>query len=131
MVVLSFLEMDKDRQIEIVNGGKLEHFITKGVSLNYNSSTSPYYRTYKKRKHTELYDVHSDDDEEWRLAYHNKCECVNEAMDEMFWYSKTLIHEKYFVGLTYQQMNQKYNISLNALVRDVKEGLEFIKQKCK
>lgn len=130
MVMLSFLEMDEERKINIIENGMLENFITKSVALNFHSSTSPYHRLHRKRKHNELFDVHSQDSEEWRLLFHERCDCVKGAVEEMFWYNKVLIEEKFYQGLTYQQLHKKYNISLNALVRDIKEGLLMIKEKC-
>ncbi len=130
MVVLSFLEMSDERKMDIINNGKLEHFITKGVALNFHSSTSPYYRLHKKRKHNELYDVHPQQEEEWRHIYHERCDCVEEAVKQLHWYNQHLIKEKFYEGLTYNQLHKKYNISLNALVRDIKESLIIIKEKC-
>lgn len=130
IVILSFLEMNEERQMDIVNNGKLENFITKGVALNFHSSTSPYHRLYRKQKHNELFDIHPQEDDEWRLIYHERCDCVEKAIDGLHWYTAHLIKEKFYQGLTYQQLNQKYNISLNALVRDIKEGLLLIKNEC-
>ncbi len=130
IVILSFLEMSEERRMNIINNGKLEHFVTKGVALNFHSSTSPYHRMYRKRKHNELYDVHPQQDEEWRHYYHERCDCVEEAVKELHWYSQHLIKEKFYEGLTYNELHKKYNISLNALVRDIKEGLLMIKEKC-
>ena len=130
MVILSYLELSDERKMNIIENGKLENFITKGVSLNFHSSTSPYHRLYRKRKHNELFDVHEHEDEEWRLFYHDRCECVEKAVSELHWYNQHLIKEKFYEGLTYNQLHQKYNISLNALVRDIKESLLIIKQQC-
>lgn len=131
MVLLSFLEMDENRKMDIINNGKLEHFVTKGVALNFHSSTSPYHRLHRKRKHNELYDVHPQQEDEWLHIYHERCSCVEEAVEELYWYEKHLVKEKFYNGLTYQQLHKKYNISLNALVKDLKGALQTIKERCR
>lgn len=132
MCLLSFCELSEERQQQIVNGGKLEHFITKCVSLNFHSSTSPYHRQYRKIHYNhfefndEIYEI-EDDSDSWVME---KCDCIERELENLHWYSKHLIQKKYYEGWTYQQLHQYYNISLNSLVKDIKSAISTLKMKC-
>jgi len=134
MCLLSFCELAETRQQQIINSGKLENFITKCVSLNYNSKTSPYHRLYRKYDYstTPLWEDwdYEDGDQEWRDIWHSKCECVEKAYNDLHWYSRALLDKKFKEEWTYQQLHQYYNISLNSLVKDIKSALLTLKQQC-
>lgn len=132
MCLLSFCELGEDRQQQIINGGKLEHFITKCVSLNFNSSTSPYHRQYRKVQynHFEFNDSVYEVEEEDNKWIHEKCDCLERELENLHWYDKHLIQKKYYEGWTYQQLHEYYNISLNSLVKDIKKTITTLKQKC-
>lgn len=131
--ILSLLEFPADKQQRLYNEGKLEMYITSASNLQYKSSTSPYHRQNRRhyRNEVEWIDwkyqhnpIDEDDD------YEAMCECVLKELNDLHFYYRILIQDKFINGLTYQQMNEKYRISKNSLLRDVKEGLEMLKQKC-
>lgn len=133
MCLLSFCELSEERQQQIIQGDKMEHFITKCVSLNYNSSTSPYHRQYRKVQYNHfefddnVYQMEENDDS-WMIE---KCDCIEREVENLFWYDKHLIQMKYYEGWTYHQLHEYYNISLNSLVKDIKRALLTLKTKCK
>lgn len=47
-IYMILLEYDKDKIIELHNKKQLKYFIVGIISRQYNSSTSPYYKKYKK-----------------------------------------------------------------------------------
>ena len=133
MCILSLLEFPADKQQRLYDEGKLEMYITSASNLQYKSSTSPYHRQNRRhyRNETEWIEwkyqhnpLDEDDD------YEEMCECVLKELNELHFYFRILVQDKFINGLTYQQMNEKYGISKNSLLRDVKEGLEMLKQKC-
>ena len=134
MCLLSFLEMNGERQDEIISGGKMENYITKCVSLNINSSTSPYHRLHRKYDFQttplwEDYDYRENDD--FSNLYEERCECVERAVENLHWYDRVMIQRKFYDGWTFAKMNEYYNISLNSLVKDVHIALDKIKNECK
>lgn len=134
MCLLSFCELSEDRQQNIVNSGKLENYVTKCVALNFNSSTSPYHRQYRKIQYNHfefndsIYEV--EDTSEYDKLWNDKCECVEREYENLHWYSKHLLDRRFRDGWTFQQLHEYYNISLNALVKDVKTAILTLKQKC-
>jgi DNA-directed RNA polymerase specialized sigma24 family protein len=51
-------------------------------------------------------------------------------LQNLHWYYRTLIQQKYFEGLTLSEMRQKYNITLGSLTKDIKIGYAIIREKC-
>ena len=131
--ILSLLEFPADKQQRLYDEGKLEHYITSASSLQYKSSTSPYHRQNRRhyRNETEWVEwKYQHNPEEENDEYNELCECVLRELDNLHYYFRILIQEKFIKGLTYQEMNEKFRISKNSLLRDVKEGLKMLKEKC-
>ena len=131
--VLSLLEYPADKQQRLYDEGKLEMYMTSCVNLQYKSSTSPYHRQNRRhyRNETEWTEWKwghniEDGNNEWDEI----CECALRELSNLHFYYRILVEDKFLKGMTYQQMNEKYRISKNSLLRDVKEGLVMLKQKC-
>ena len=132
--ILSLLEFPADKQQRLYDEGKLEMYITSASNLQYKSSTSPYHRQNRRhyRNETEWvewkYQHNPEDDSD--DEYNEMCECALRELENLHFYYRILVQDKFINGLTYQQMNEKYRISKNSLLRDVKEGLQMLKLKC-
>ena len=132
--VLSFLQQPKEKEQKIYDHNQIEHFITRCVNIQYKSSTSPYHRKHRKQQQTEVMylewqhlDIPIDVNEE-----ENVCEeCIMRELNNLHFYYRTLIQDKYLKGMTYAELHRYYGISKNSLLKDVKIGLEILKQKCK
>ena len=132
--ILSLLEFPADKQQRLYDEGKLEMYITSASNLQYKSSTSPYHRQNRRhyRNETEWvewkYQHNPEDDSD--DEYNEMCECALRELENLHYYYRILVSDKFIKGMTYQQMNEKYRISKNSLLRDVKEGLQMLKLKC-
>lgn len=130
----SLLTYSQSRKNKIMEDGKLENYITKCVSIQYYSSTSPYHRKHRKARQNEnqyidyKHDIEEDNSD---VEYLQQCECVDEELQNIFWYNKVLVEKKYLEGWTYNELHSYYGISKNALLKDIQAGLEMIKEKCK
>ncbi len=133
MCILSLLEFPADKQQRLYDEGKLENYITSASNLQYKSSTSPYHRQNRRHYRNETEWI------EWKWGHNPEieyddwaemCECALRELENLHYYYRILIQEKFINGLTYQQMNDKFRISKNSLLRDVKEGLKMLKEKC-
>jgi len=51
-------------------------------------------------------------------------------LGEMHFYYRTLIQDKWFEGMTLNQMRDKYNITLSSLSKDLKVAYAIIREKC-
>lgn len=133
LCILSLLEYSAEKQQKLYEGGKLENYITMCVNTQYKSSTSPYYTKHRKQSMMETEYVewkHYDVMEEEVDEYQQVCDCIFSSIDELHFYYRALLNDKFIEGLTYAQMNEKYRISKNSLLKDVKVGVEMLKQKC-
>ena len=52
--ILSFIQQPKEKQLQIYDNGKIEHFITSCVNIQYKSATSPYHRKHRRQQQTEV-----------------------------------------------------------------------------
>jgi hypothetical protein len=51
-------------------------------------------------------------------------------LDELHFYYRTLIEDKWMNGMTLNQMREKYDITLSNLSKDLKVAYAIIKEKC-
>lgn len=131
--ILALLEYPADKQVRLYNEGKLENYITICVNRQWKSATSPYHNQHRKQSQRENEYIdwkHDKMENEEMSEYDEMCDCALRELDNLHFYFRILVQDKYVNGLTYQQMNEKYRISKNSLLKDVKEGLEMLKLKC-
>ena len=71
-------------------------------------------------------DISTEDEDEY-----NECvECIFREIENLHYYYKTLLTDKFIKGMTYQELHEYYSISKNSLLKDIKVGVEILKQKC-
>jgi DNA-directed RNA polymerase specialized sigma24 family protein len=123
-----------DKKDRLSTEGKLENYITRCVNIQYKSITSPYHKFHRKQSMNEIEymdfkhdspDIIDEIDE-----YGIQCDCIFNELDKLHYYYRILLTDKFIEKLTYHQMNIKYRISKNSLLRDVHEGVRMLKNKC-
>jgi DNA-directed RNA polymerase specialized sigma24 family protein len=112
------------------------------MSLNIRSSTSPFWSKYRKNGYNsrglylaeydefEMYEWDEVVDPDQKPEDISAHECMHIAIDGLNFYYKQLIHDYYIQGLTYQQIREKYGITISSIRKDVKEGVRLIQEKC-
>lgn len=127
-----FLKKDLDYQMKVINDGKLENFITRLMSLNLKSSTSPFY--YKVRKYTnnsrELLEYYKYEEDIPSIEKEDSCLCISGSVSELDYYEKYLITEHYYKGNKVANISQATGISPVTIKKDIVRVLKRIKLKC-
>jgi len=121
---------------------KLANYIGRSMSLNLRSSTSTYWNKYRKEAYNSrgTYIVEIDEfgkhpldfipEPDKRVEDMSPRECLYAAIDNLDFYFKTLISEYYINDLTLTEINEKYKIPINAIRKDLKQGVKLIQQHC-
>lgn len=128
-----FLSYPNEKQTKIFNQGKLENYITMCVNIQYKSKSSPYHRIHRKQGLLEdeyMEWKHQDIENEERTLYDIQCDCIFDEIPNLHFYYRELLTHKFIKGMTYQELYTYYNISKNSLIKDIKTGIEMLKQKC-
>ena len=132
-MVLWFLERSDSLKQDLLEKGLISNYILRGASIQLKSSTSPFYQKIRKfkmsvREGNQLPEGSTDD----HSALENDAlyQCMMRELQNLHWYYRTLIQQKYFEGLTLNEMRQKYNITLASLTKDIKIGYAIIRERC-
>jgi hypothetical protein len=72
----------------------------------------------------------SDEDELELLEDQEWYQCFKREMESMNFYYKQLLIDKYEHGYTFQELNEKYNITKNSLTKDVRAAMQFLRCRC-
>jgi len=127
-IVQDFLSKSIEDQYIILDEGNLENYLTKNMSLQIKSSSSPFY--YKYRKSTmairELLPIdysrydNNDLNEEDKNLQHKLIDCIKQEIELLNPYERELINQKLANGEKYEDLWKKWKISKSHLVNDLK-----------
>jgi len=131
-MVMWFLERSDEQKEQMLKENMIANYILRGASIQLKSSTSPFYSKVRKFKMSVREGVGLPDGEDDDIPYENDplYQCMMRELDEMHFYYRTLIQDKWFEGLTLNQMRDRYNITLSSLTKDLKIAYAIIKEKC-
>lgn len=131
-MVMWFLERSDEQKEQMLRDGMIENYILRGASIQLKSSTSPFYSKIRKFKMSVREGEGLPDGEYENDSYENDplYQCMMRELDNMHFYYKTLIEDKWMNGMTLNQMRDKYNITLSSLSKDLKIAYEIIRTKC-
>ena len=134
-VILWTLERSHDMKAQMLADNKLENYILRTCGLQLRSSTSPFYREARRFKMSARSGVSEIDDIEDEgissVEGDPQYQCMIREMENMHWYYKKLLEEKWINGLTLQDMRIKYGITLASLRHDLNLAYDIIRLKCK
>lgn len=124
-----------DKITQLLDDDKLGWYLLTGAGMQLRSSTSPFYRTYRKEKswarenglpgsHLNIFDKPDEpyDEELWQ--------CFQREMDNLEWYHKALMEKKFLQGWTLKEMYDYYEIPKRHIVKDLNEAINIIRNKC-
>jgi len=143
-VILDLYKMDEGKITQLLDDEKMKWYILSGCGLQLRSSTSPFYRVHRRNKMSARENYSSGDDHEFSFAgsrgileqiyepYESNplYDCMIEEIENLHFYYKTLLQDKWIEGLTLAQMREKYNITLSSLSKDLKIAYAIIREKC-
>lgn len=143
-IILDLYKMSEDKVDQLLNDGKMKWYILSGCGLQLRSSTSPFYRIHRRQKMSARENYSGGDDHEFTFTggvgileqvyvpYEEDelYACMMREIENLHWYYRTLIQDKWIEGLTIQQMREKYNITLASLTKDIRISYAIIREKC-
>lgn len=144
-VILDLYKMDEGKITQLLNDEKMKWYILSGCGLQLRSSTSPFYRVHRKTKMSSRENYTSGtSDYEFSFSGNKGIleqiyepyegdplfECMQEEIDSLHFYYRTLLQDKWIRGMTLNEMREKYNITLSNLTKDIKIAYAIIREKC-
>ena len=130
-VILWTLERSHEMKEQMLQDNKLENYILRTCSMQLRSSTSPFYREARRFKlqvrsgaMPEMFDdfTYLEDNELY--------ECMIRELNNIHWYYKKLVEEKWFNNMTYQDIRKKYGITLASIRTDLNIAYNLLREKC-
>lgn len=124
--------MDKSDKIHqsLLENNKVQNWFTYSAYLQYNSSTSPFYKQYVKtgRQSVEI--------EEWRDGEEDEVntkviqlQMIEDVISELDWYDKEIANRILIKGETQSSVSEHFNINRKYISQDIKRIKQFIKDR--
>lgn len=129
----AFLNKTEAQQQQMLDDNKIENFILFCCGMQIKSGTSPFYREVRGhrmlvRSGMEKYDNHPLEEEDPTKT--ELWACMERELDDLGFYYKTLITEKWMNHQSYKAIRKKYGITLNSIQRDIAYTYNHIREKC-
>lgn len=126
----------EEKIIQMLDDDKLGWWLLVGASQQLRSSTSPFYRLYRKEKSwsredglsTSFNSIFDRPDEEYDDSL---MECFQKEFENLHWYLKTIMRKYWYEGYTLQEIHNHYNISKRHLTKDLNTAINQIRERCK
>ena len=116
---------------------KLANYIGRSMSLNIRSNTSPFWQHYRRETYvsrgvylTDNEDLgeYQSDDFDLPIEKQNPRECMHYAIEHMDFYHKAIITDYYLNDMTYNELHDKYGITLASLKKAVNTAIKLIQK---
>ncbi len=129
----------KEEKIEqLLDNGKLKWYVLSGAGMQLRSKTSPFYQRLRKHKmmarenglegsDKNIFERIDDTEEMSTECYFS---CMKREIENLHWYSKTLLKEYWEQGMGLDALNEKYNISKKHLTKDLNAAILTIRENC-
>jgi DNA-directed RNA polymerase specialized sigma24 family protein len=123
------LEYDQKKMDEIVNKKHAKFFFISILINQWNSSTSPFYKQY--RKHNISIDENFDlpDNDEYDYEIDNKIDYIEEELSKEHWYTDKVVRMK--AEMSYQEIKELTGIPRSSLFATVNKFRTKIKNNYK
>ena len=133
IVVEQFLKRPLETQKQMLDDNTVGNYLLVTAVRHIQSSTFPFYNQIRKERlksRSGAIPEVSDEDELELLETQDWYKCFKREMENMNFYYKQLLIDKYEHGYTFQELHEKYNITKNSLTKDVRAAMQFLRCRC-
>jgi len=133
IVVEQFLKRPLETQKQMLTDNTVGNYLLVTAVRHIQSSTSPFYNQIRKERLKSrsgaLPEV-SDEDKLELLEDQDWYKCFKREMENMNFYYRQLLIDKYEHGYTFQELHEKYNITKNSLTKDIRAAMQLLRCRC-
>jgi hypothetical protein len=130
-VILELYNKTPEYKKQLLEDKKVPYWLLSSSGLQLRSGSSPFYRQIRQTRMT----ARSGDESMDILTYEaydgEMYECFQQGMENLNFYHRKLLEEKYLNELTFNDISRKYQISVHHIKRDIYIALELIRNQCK
>jgi DNA-directed RNA polymerase specialized sigma24 family protein len=125
------LEYDRVKMDEIVRKNHVKYFFISILLKQWNSSTSPFYKEYRKSvaKSVEYFEIYDLIDEEYDHEIDDKIAFIKKELENESWYTQQVMKLKGEDGLSYGDINKLTKIPRSSLFGTVDNFRTKVKEK--
>lgn len=126
----------EDKLTQMLDDEKLGGWLLVGAGRQLRSSTSPFYRIYRKEKSWAREEGREGSfsnifERPWEEYNDDLYQCFREEYDNLHFYQKALLDKYFMEGWSLQRIHTYYNISKGHLIKDINVTINQIREACK
>jgi hypothetical protein len=130
-VVLELYNKTPEYKKQLLEDKKVPYWLLTSSGLQLRSGSSPFYRQIRSNRMSARSGGEDLGFAEYEPYDGELYDCFISGMDNLDFYHRRLLEEKYFNQLTFTDISRKYQIAINHLKRDIYMALQMIRDHCK
>lgn len=126
-LIFQLLKVKEDKLEEIYNNNYIEYFcfkISKRIKFGNIIDSEFFYKKMNTDELTYKYDVGFEEEDN-----NNTLILINEEVNRLHWYDKTLFQMYYTDGYNYREISEKTGINLKSIAHNIKKTKKLLKNK--
>ena len=133
-IIMELYNKSPEKKQKLLDDNKIPFWILTSSGLQLRSGSSPFYSLIRKNRlqarsgdldfeeHIDIQDTPYDPE---------MYDCFKKGMEQLNWYNRKLLEEKFLNQLSFKAISEKYNISTKHLRKDVYIAILEIRKFCK
>jgi len=130
-VILELYNKSPEYKQQLLDDEKVPYWLLTSSGLQLRSGSSPFYRQIRQTRMAARSGDDSLDFAEYEPYDGDLYDCFTSAMENLDYYHRRLLEEKYLNNLTFTDISRKYQIAIHHLKKDTYIALEMIRKHCK
>lgn len=135
-LIETIYSLPEEKVTQMLDDDKLSNYLLRGAGMQLRSSTSPFYRMFRKHKMSARengqeghdFSIFERPQEEYDDSLY---QCFRDSYKDLHFYDRALLDKYYYDGWTIQEMYEYYNISKRHIIKDMNKAIQIIRDKCR
>lgn len=130
-VIIELYNKSPEYKQQLLSDEKVQYWLLTSSGLQLRSGSSPFYRMIRSNRMSARSGGEEMDTVVWEDYDGEMYECFLQAMDQLDFYQRKLVEEKYLNELTFKAISDKYQIHQNHIRKDLFAAIQQMREHCK
>jgi DNA-directed RNA polymerase specialized sigma24 family protein len=130
-VILELYNKTPEYKLDLINNKKVPFWLLTSSGLQLRSGSSPFYRQIRSNRMSARSGAEDLDFATWEPYDGEMYDCFTQGMEQLDFYHRKLIEEKYLNEMTFKDISNKYQIAQHHIKKDLYIALQLIRDHCK
>lgn len=129
-VIIELYNKSPEYKKQLLSDNKVQYWLLTSSGLQLRSGSSPFYRQIRSNRMSARSGAEDLDFATWEPYDGEMYDCFTQGMEQLDFYHRKLIEEKYLNEMTFKDISNKYQIAQHHIKKDLYIALQLIRDHC-